>query len=176
VHLAPGVPNRLMRLTCDHSGVCIKSVAKHLLRESAHDTLLGLQTRRCGVVERSVRARNVMLRLPDRAVQEARAHDWGAVLLRIGVAVQILPDRSEANSALNSPGAAVSNLPRIVDAEAPEVADMNSSAPASEMGMRYDCRPPHPRAGDIRCNFGSLLHTESDLKLLLGKVPNFSAL
>jgi hypothetical protein len=61
------------------------SVAVHLLGESAHDDLLGFRSRSAGDMGYS--ARISMLRLMSDASVKARAHNWAAVVSRLGDAV-----------------------------------------------------------------------------------------
>ena len=60
VHLAPGVPNRLVRFPGDHALCADPGVVEHLVGETAHDDLLGMRSWLSGVGD-GAQVRDVML-------------------------------------------------------------------------------------------------------------------
>ncbi len=84
VHLAPGVPDRLVRLAGHHALGAGHGAVEHLVGETAHDDLLGIRSWLVRAAGHGAKARNFMLHLPVRRCKEARGHNWGAFRSRIG--------------------------------------------------------------------------------------------
>ena len=87
VHLTPGVSDRFQGFPGHHALLTGHGTVEHLVRESAHDDLLGIRL----AVANGALARKVMLRPPRAIAYAARPYGCGAFRSRIGDASSARP-------------------------------------------------------------------------------------